>query len=71
MAHNGRSRQNVDRVPSLKNLIKDEIFVRFHSNLGILTEYQKPCDTVWIRYWLKQLCFWYEILRSCPPPPPP
>ena len=47
---NGGSRQNVDRVPSLKNLIKNEIFVHFYSNLGILTEFQKLCDPVWIRY---------------------
>ena len=65
MADNGGSRQNVDRVESEKPH-KNEIFVHFHSNLGILTEFQKPCDLVWIRYWLKQLCF---ILRSCLPPP--
>ena len=47
---NGGSRQNVDRVPSLKNLTKNEIFVHFHSNLGILTGFQQPCDPVWIRY---------------------
>ena len=45
-------------------LHKNAIFVHFHWNLGILTEFQKPCDPIWIRYWLKQLCF---ILRSCPP----
>ena len=53
--HNGGSRQNVDRVPSLKNLTKNEIFVHFHSNLGILTEFQKPCDPVWVRYWQQDL----------------
>ena len=37
MSFNGGSRQNVDRVPSLENLTKNEIFVHFHSNLGILT----------------------------------
>ena len=29
---------------------KNEIFVHFHSNLGILTGFQKPCEPVWIRY---------------------
>ena len=46
----GGSRQNVDRVLSQKNLAKNEIFVHFHSNLEILTGFQKPCDLVWIRH---------------------
>ena len=46
----GGSRQNVDQVPSLKNLTNFETFVHFYSNLEILTEFQKPCDPVWIRY---------------------
>ena len=29
---------------------KNEVFVHFHSNLEILTGFQKPCDPVWIRH---------------------
>ena len=46
----GGSRQNVDLVLSQKNLAKNEIFVHYHSNLEILTGFQKPFDPVWIRH---------------------
>ena len=42
----GGSRQNVDWVRSQKNLTKNEIFVHFHSNLELLTGFQKLCDPV-------------------------
>ena len=48
----GGSRQNFDRVLIQKNLTKNDIFVHFHSNLEILTGFQKPCDPVWIRHWI-------------------
>ena len=31
-----------------KTLQKNEIFVHFHSNLELLTGFQKLCDPVWI-----------------------
>ena len=43
--------QNVDQVLSQKNLSENEVFVHFHSNLEILTVFQKACDPVWIRHW--------------------
>ena len=43
----GGSRPNVDRVLSQKSHAKNEIFVHFHSNLEILTRFQKICDPVW------------------------
>ena len=55
----GRSRQTVDRVLSQINLSKHEIFVHFHSNLEILTGFQKPCDLVWIRH-----CMRYPIVTE-------
>ena len=45
----GGSRQTFDRVLSQKNLAKNEVIVHFHSNLEILTRFQKLCDPVWIR----------------------
>ena len=41
-----------DRVLSQKNLAKNEVFVRFHSNLEILIGFQKPRDPAWIRHCL-------------------
>ena len=46
----GGSRQTADWVLSQKNLTKNEIFVRFYSNLESLTGFQKPCDLVCIRH---------------------
>ena len=49
--YSGRSRQNVDRFLSQRNLTKNDIFVNFYSNLEFLTGFQKPCDSVWIHHW--------------------
>ena len=49
----GGSRQNVDQVLSQKNLMKNEIFAHFHSNLENLTGFQKPCDPLWICHWME------------------
>ena len=48
----GGSRRNVDQILDQKNLAKkkNEIFVHFHSNLDILTMFQKRCDSVCIRH---------------------
>ena len=53
----GGSRQNLDRVLIQKSLVKNEIFVRFRSNLDILMGFQKPFDPVWIRHWVVILGF--------------
>ena len=59
----GGSRQNVDRVLSQKNLANNEICVHFHSNLEILTGFQKPCDPVWIRHWsVCKICITNSLL---------
>ena len=57
----GGSGQNVDRVLSHKNLTKNEIFVHFHSNLEILTGFQKPYDPVWIRHWISHKLYLQSI----------
>ena len=59
----GGSRQNFDRVLCKKNLTKNEIFFHFHSNLEILTGFQKPCDQVWIRHWMMNANSHFGTLR--------
>ena len=55
----GGSRPNVDRVLSQKNLAKNEIFVHFHSNLEILTRFQKICDLVWTTTGFSATIAWF------------
>ena len=62
--NSGGSRQNFDRVLSQKNIAKNDVLAHSHSNLAILTGFQKPCNPVWIRHCeiIRGLLLW----RKCP-----